>query len=333
MAKMKLSIHETIRGKPVQVSDASGRKWYESGGQRVSLGYGWINIEAEWPDVFELITVDGCATSAELNSNNRREDTFVSRELIMIDIDSGMTIPELFEDDFYNSYGAGFYTTPSHQDHAHRFRIMFRLEVPVTDAQKLSKLNRMLLRVFTQADAACKDATRIFYGTPGCVLKERTNNLLPHEVVDILIDELSRLEEIDMRSHSTAEHRPLNDAQRQRVLDLLKQSYVGSYPVWRNIAWGLKAGGFELKDFQYVTDGMMSQKTDFEARQVWESGQAREGGVTMGSVIHFLRQRHGEDCLKVAVDYADRYEQYQQDLAELQQLEQLINSRKKQLCM
>ena len=145
---MKLSIHETIRGKPVQVSDASGRKWYESGGQRVSLGWGWINFDADWDTVFKLITVDGRATSAELSSNNRREDTFVSRELIMIDIDSGMTIEQLLEDDFYNRYGAGFYTTPSHQDHAHRFRIMFRLEVPITDAQKLSKLNRMLLRVF-----------------------------------------------------------------------------------------------------------------------------------------------------------------------------------------
>lgn len=330
---MKLSIHETIRGKPVQVSDASGRKWYESGGQRVSLGWGWINFDADWDTVFKLITVDGRATSAELSSNNRREDTFVSRELIMIDIDSGMTIEQLLEDDFYNRYGAGFYTTPSHQDHAHRFRIMFRLEVPITDAQKLSKLNRMLLRVFDQADAACKDATRIFYGTPGCVFHEQRPNQLHPEEVDALVNRLVQLEEIDMRSHSTAEHRPLTDAQRQRVLALLKQSYVGSYPVWRNIAWGLKAGGFDLKDFQWVTDGMMSQKTDFEARQVWNSGQARDGGVTMGSVIHFLRQRHGQDCLKVAVDYADRYEQYQQDLAEIQSLEKLINDRKKQLCM
>ena len=333
MVKMKLSIHQTIRGKPQQISDALGRKWYESEGQRVSLGYGWINVEAEWPDVFELITVDGVATSAELASDNRREDTFVSRELIMIDIDSGMTISELFEDDFYNRYGAGFYTTPSHQDHAHRFRIMFRLAVPITDSQKLSKLNRMLLRVFDQADAACKDATRIFYGTRNCKFREQRPNLLHPEEVDALVGELTRLEEAEMKTHSQTEHRPLSDQQRQRVLDLLRQSFVGYYPTWRNIAWGLKAGGFELKDFQYVTAGMMNAKTDFEARQVWESGQARDGGVTMGSVIHFLRQRHGADCLKVAVDHWDRYEQYQQDLAELQQLEQLINTRKKQLCM
>jgi hypothetical protein len=295
---MKLSIHETIRGKPQMITAPTGAKYYESGGRRVSLGWGWMNIEADWPDVFELITVDGCATSAELSSENRREDTFVSRELLMVDIDSGMSIPELFENEFYETYGAGFYTTPSHQDHAHRFRIMFRLEVPITGAQKFSKLNRMLLRVFTQADAACKDATRIFYGTPNCVLKERTDNLLPHDVVEILINEISRVEEAEMRQHSRVEHQPLDDAQRQQILDLLKQSFVGYYPTWRNIGWGLKAGGFELKDFQYVTAGMMNSKTDYEAREVWNHGQSRTGGVTMGSVIYFLRQRHGPDCLR-----------------------------------
>ena len=88
---MKLSIHETIRGKPSKDSN-------------VNLGYGWMNIDCAWADVFALITEDGVATSAELTCENRKEANFVSRELIMVDIDSGMTIEDLFNNDFYNLY-------------------------------------------------------------------------------------------------------------------------------------------------------------------------------------------------------------------------------------
>jgi hypothetical protein len=295
--KMKLSYHTIIRGKPQKLQDATGKPYYQHKGQRVNLGWGWENIEADWPDVFELITVDGIATSAELTSDNRREDNFVSRDLIMVDIDSGMTIGELLEDRFYNKYAAGFYATPSHQDHAHRFRIMFRLATPLTQASDVVKLNKMLMRRYTQADAACKDATRIFYGSPGCVLCERLNNEFPDAAVQQLISQYNAWETSEMNRNSTVTHQPLDNWSRQRVLDLLRGTFVGEYAKWRDIGWGLKAGGFGLADYQYVTGGMMNQKTPEMAAQVWNDG--RPGGkITMGTVIWFLRQRHGVDCLK-----------------------------------
>jgi hypothetical protein len=301
---MKLSIHETIRGKPNKQQDATGRPYYEHAGRRVNLGWGWVNIEADWPTVFELITQDGVATSAELTCDNRKEDTFVSRDLIMVDIDSGMTIPELFEDKFYNQYAAGFYATPSHQDHAHRFRIMFRLQTPLTQATDVVKLNKMLMRRYTQADAACKDATRIFFGSPGCVLCERTDTMLPDSAVTQLIDQYNVWETSEMSRNSVVQHQPLDDWSRQRILDLLKTTHVGEYAKWRDIGWGLKAGGFAVSDYQYVTTGMMSQKTPAMAAQVWADGKAG-GRITMGTVIWFLKQRHGEDCLRREIQ-ADR---------------------------
>jgi hypothetical protein len=277
------------------------------GSNRINLGYGWQNIEADWPDVFELITTDGYATSAELSSDRRAEETFVSRELIMVDVDSGMTIFELLDNEFYNEHAAGFYTTPSHTDDAHRFRIMFRLATPITDATRLQKLNKMLLRVFTQADAACKDATRIFYGTPNCVVREQRNVLLNDNTVAAMIDVYNDLEAAEMRQHNTVPHVVLDDAQREKILELLRGTYVGEYSVWRDIGWGLKRGGFSLADYQYVTGGMMNQKTPQMAAQVWADG--RDGGaVTMGTVIWLLKQRHGEDCLKTVNNYASKAE-------------------------
>jgi hypothetical protein len=322
---MKFSFHTVLRGKPTRLQDSTGRPYYEYNGQRVNLGWGWENAEADWEDVFELITTEGLATSAELNSDNRKEATFVSRDLIMVDIDSGMTIPELFEDDMYNQYAAGFYATPSHTDSAHRFRIMFRLATPLTTATDVVKLNKMLMRRYTQADAACKDATRIFYGTPNCILRECRDRQLSDAAVAQLISQYNVWEATEMSRHNTAPPRELNPTQRTRILDLLKSTYVGEYAKWRDIGWGLKAGGYTVSDWQYVTTGMMSKKTPEMAREVWAAGKVG-GKITMGTVIWFLRQRHGADCLRV--DHQDALATYEAELAELDEIRQQIQRRK-----
>jgi hypothetical protein len=285
---MKLSIHKTIRGKPAK----------DSG---VNLGYGWINIDADWDSVFALITQDGVATSAELTSENRKEANFVSRQLIMVDIDNGMTLEDLFRNEFYNIYGAGFYATPSFTLEHHKFRIMFRLAEPETDAGRLRKLNRGLLRVFEQADEACKDPTRIFYGTPDCRYFEQTDKILPLEAQAVLIE---LIEEEDRQQAEAMLNQPrveytMTDERRAKILELLNGCFVGNYPLWRNIGWGLKSGGFSLQDFQYVTQGMMRAKTAQDTAKVWNDGSIN-GQVTMGSVIHFLKTRLGDDCLQEA---------------------------------
>jgi hypothetical protein len=284
---IQLSINPKIVGKPPK-------------GSNVNLGYDWMNVEAEWPDVFKLIIEDGYATSAALNSDNRKEANFVSRQLIMVDIDSGMTIPELFTNEFYNAYGAGFYATPSFTAELHKFRICFILEQAETDSSRLRKINRGLLKVFEQADEACKDPCRIFYGNPGCLLAECTDKLLTNDAVAVLIqivEEQDAEQAAQMTEYANTEYPPLTDARRQKIITLLRGCFAGQYAIWRNIGWGLKAGGFSLQDFQQVTAGMMNAKTPADAANVWRAGNA-DGAVTMGSVIHFLKQRCGDDCLK-----------------------------------
>jgi hypothetical protein len=71
---------------------------------------------------------------------------------------------------------------------------------------------------------------------------------------------------------------------------------------------------------------MMSQKTPEQAREVWAAGKS-SGKITMGTVIWFLRQRHGADCLRVS--HTDALATYQAELTELDELEQMIKQRKK----
>jgi hypothetical protein len=178
---------------------------------------------------------------------------------------------------------------------------MFILEQPETDSARLRKLNRGLLKVFEQADEACKDPTRIFYGTPNCKLYEQRDCLLTNDAVETLIELVNAqdAEEAErMAEYANTEYPPLTDARKQKILTLLRGCFVGQYAIWRNIGWGLKAGGFNLQDYQMVTAGMMNQKTPEDAAKIWRAGNA-DGAVTMGSVIHFLKQRCGDDCLKL----------------------------------
>jgi hypothetical protein len=210
-----------------------------------------------------------------------------------------MNIEELLTDDFYNAYGAGFYATPSFTPELHKFRIMFMLEQAETDPARLRKLNRGLLQVFAQADEACKDPTRIFYGTPNCAIKEQTDKVLPNEMVEGLIELVNEQDQQradEMANQPVIEH-TMTDAKRAKILELLRGCFVGNYQIWRNIGWGLKAGGFSLQDFQHVTQGLMNQKTAQDAANVWKDGSAN-GAVTMGSVIHFLKTKLGDDCLR-----------------------------------
>jgi len=290
---MKISYSEDLVGKPEKREMPDGRFAYFVGEKKVNLGYNWKTVDLDFDTIFDVITVAGYATSAELSCANRKDEYFLSRELLMVDIDEGMTIEELLSDQYYNNNAAGFYTTPSHTDDAHRFRILFRLQTPITDSDKLRKLNRALLKVYDQADQSCKDPARLFYGNPNCLIKEKSNNLLSDDEVKILINMIDAFDAEEMTTASNTEYQPLDDAQKKEILELLKNTFVGSYPLWRNVGWGLKQGGFSLQDFQYVTTGMMSEKTPAAAKAVWNDGSSN-GSVTMGSVIYLLKSRHGE---------------------------------------
>jgi hypothetical protein len=233
---MKLSIHPDIKGKPTHTE-----KGYFCDNKQVNLGYGWMNIEADWDDVFELITTDGYATSSELSCDNRKDENYVSRQLIMVDIDEGMTIPELLSNEFYNEYGAGFYTTARHTDEKHRFRIMFVTQEPVTDNLIMKKLIRGLLVVFQSGDISCKDASRLYYGVPNCTIKENQGKILSRDMMLELSLMIDNMDKEEARKYvNTFEPSSVDDIFTDELLSRISRrvgNLRGDYEVWRSIAW------------------------------------------------------------------------------------------------
>lgn len=278
---MKLSIHPDIKGKPKQTEHG-----YFLGTKKINLGYGWMNVDVDWDQAFELITTDGYATSCELSTDNRKEEYFVSRQLFMVDVDDGMTIQQLLQDDFYNQFAAGFYTTARHTDDNHRFRIMFITEEPITDVMDARKITRGLLTMFSAGDISCKDASRLYYGVPNSPIKESIDRKLSTTACNELI---RMIDDIDKEAQKTIQTIVQLDTVDEEYVDHLLNkiamkygSLKGDYNQWLSIAWatchsvGLHQGkNLMLKHFYQKT------KKESHAFNSWN----KSSSPTIGTLI------------------------------------------------
>ena len=153
-----------------------------------------------------------------------------------------MTIYDLFNDDLYNEFGAGFYTTARHTNEKHRFRIMFVLEEPETDALRMRKIIRGLLETYETADINCKDASRIYYGMRNCLIKEYTNKILPKIITDSLV-ELIDYNDSQQKTYIYNNNYIDKQYDEQFVSELLSRISIkvgtlkGDYDTFKTIAW------------------------------------------------------------------------------------------------
>ena len=230
--QIKLSIQPEIIGKP----NVSMKQ----------MGWGWESIEVDsWQDAFELMTIDGYATTCELWNENRKRENFMSRQIILIDIDKNMLITDLFNDDFYNQYGAGFYTSPSHTDEHHKFRICFVLEQALRDPDQVESFIRAIVKYFyPDADIKPTNAASYFNGTPNCVIKEFRNTIVPNEVVNAIIDQYNTEQEQEWQQLKQHQHdHPDYEYDVEFVESLLHRihqknhDFRDEYDKWLSIAW------------------------------------------------------------------------------------------------
>ncbi|WP_236721526.1 PriCT-2 domain-containing protein [Trichormus sp. NMC-1] len=75
-----------------------------------------------------------------------------------------LTLDEAIEHPFIKQYCALIYTTASHQPDWHKFRLVFVLPEYVQGAETVEVLTRYLMKHLPH-DPACKDASRVFYGS------------------------------------------------------------------------------------------------------------------------------------------------------------------------
>lgn len=127
--------------------------------------------EVEFQKIPE-ITVKNYYSPFVFKDNTRNSKNFVSANVIILDIDEGLSIEQAKA--MLDGYRSLIVTTRSHQktekngktikarDH---FRIAICLKEPITDAANYKKIIKELIHVFG-ADKACSDLARFYYCNP-----------------------------------------------------------------------------------------------------------------------------------------------------------------------
>lgn len=139
-----------------------------------------VLVQDELAEVIRL----GWAFCAQ-HRGTRRAANVTQTGFLAVDIDEGLRIEDAEADPFFQAYASILYPTVSHTPEAHRFRIVFELEVPLTSIADI-ELGLTGLSARFGGDQACTDAGRIFCSNPGCI-PTVYGNVLPAAEVSKLI--------------------------------------------------------------------------------------------------------------------------------------------------
>jgi hypothetical protein len=128
----------------------------------------------------------GVAYSCELKGP-RQAKNFQSSDLLSVDIDGGRRIEEVLEDPLAREHLTVLYTTPSHTEEEHRFRLIFASPRTIEDPAEMKAAMRSLaLRL--NGDLTATDAARLFYGSRGSRPRVWDRGL-SEQVLDELIEQ------------------------------------------------------------------------------------------------------------------------------------------------
>lgn len=128
----------------------------------------------------------GYAFCAQHKNNWRSKQNFTGAGFLAVDVDQGLRIDEALAHEFIQRFGGMIYTSPSHTDEAHRFRIVFELEEPIHDRQAMEHALTGLIRKLG-SDESCKDACRLFFGNTNAVTTHLGHRLPATEVAQLVL--------------------------------------------------------------------------------------------------------------------------------------------------
>lgn len=120
---------------------------------------------------------------------------FIQQQYFMLDFDNEekvnkkkvqltdgryMSFKDAMRNSFFQQHAVFMYKTFNYSDEHHKFRVVFKLDTPITEEKEVLRLNMSLIKKFPSADANCKDVRRIFYGGNGQYHVFNFNNVLPY---------------------------------------------------------------------------------------------------------------------------------------------------------
>lgn len=246
-----------------------------------------------------------CSRLKEEAQGRRKQEFFDVADLVAVDIDEGMTLAQALSHDFIAKYAAAVYTSASHRKEKRsgsrtlspcdRFRIIFVLEEPITDAKFLYSLTRALAK-FLGADPASTDPTRLFYGNTNAEITTIGGTLTKDAILAVIENATAKDQVADTRRNTQTVFLPTNYRQfgKEDVLEMLNrieptgQFGPENFERWRNLV-------FAVVDYLSEEEAreVLTKWTTFDEREkeletfLARKGMTKDAGrkITIGTLV------------------------------------------------
>lgn len=104
---------------------------------------------------------------------------------IALDIDEGLSLAQAQTNELIRDYASLIITSASHSPEKHKYRVIFFLREAISEIASIEAVVRAAMRAVPQADKACKNADRFFYGADTAqVAYINEKAFLPASVID-----------------------------------------------------------------------------------------------------------------------------------------------------
>lgn len=132
----------------------------------------------------------GCSFRPGILKNGLKQINWVRQQVFALDIDDGMTIQEAITKLKELHINACFiYTSFSHTEEHHKFRIIFVSDCVITDAEIRDKLQATLMGVFHNVDPSCKNRDRLFFGGRSIVYEDYNSRINADNIINTYWDD------------------------------------------------------------------------------------------------------------------------------------------------
>ena len=126
--------------------------------------------------------------------NGRKSSDWTQQQLFALDFDHDTTIQEQLNKckklKIYPCFG---YTSFSHTEQEHHFRLVFCTDTVITDIKTRNKLQNTLISIFDKSDNVTKDCTRIFFGGKNLICKDFDKRIDAQQIIEKYYKELPLL--------------------------------------------------------------------------------------------------------------------------------------------
>lgn len=146
----------------------------------------FINLDISIQELAEAVRLGYAFCPHVKPGEQRSKASFMASGYLAVDIDKGKTLEQAMTMEHCIKYASLIYTSFSHTDDFHKFRIVFELENPIKCPERMTLALIALISIYG-ADKRCKDAARPFYGNTNAKVW-LPGNIMPDVEVDALVE-------------------------------------------------------------------------------------------------------------------------------------------------